>query len=156
MPSQMFRQEALERLQSPDEFDQLLVAVDRKSWLILLTLAGLCAAGIAWAVVGRIPVTVDGYGVLVNPGNVKGVQSPASGQVTSVEARIGEHVSRGDVLARLDQPELRKELEQLRAKKDHMTATHKAAIGMDRQRQKLEVDSSEKQRQYILQQITKL
>jgi HlyD family secretion protein len=156
MPGQMFRQEALERLQSPDEFDQLLVAVDRKAWLILLTLVAVCAAGIAWTVFGRIPVTVDGYGVLVNPGNVKGVQSPASGQVTSVEVRIGQHVARGDVLARLDQPELRKELEQLRAKKDNLIATHKAAVAMDRRRQKLEVDSSERQRQYIVQQIAKL
>jgi HlyD family secretion protein len=149
----MFRQESLERLQSPDEFDQLLVAVDKKAWFILLTLAAICAAAITWAVFGRIPVTVDGYGVLVNPGNVKGVQSPATGQVTSIEARVGQHVARGDVIARLDQPELRKELEQLRAKRENTIAFHKAAVGMDQQRRKLETDSSEKQRQYIVQQI---
>lgn len=156
MPGQLFRQESLERLQSPDEFDQLLVVVDRKAWLILLTLAAVCAATIAWAFLGQIPVTVDGYGVLVNPGNVKGLQSPASGQITSVEARVGQHVKKGDVIARLDQPELRKELEQSRARKADMTQRHGAAVAMDEQRRKLETDSWEEQRVYIVEQIGKL
>jgi HlyD family secretion protein len=156
MPGQLFRQESLERLQSPEEFDQLLVVVDRKAWLILLTLAAVCAASVTWAVVGRIPVTVDGYGVLVNPGNVKGMQSPASGQITSVEARVGQHIKRADVIARLDQPELRKELEQLRAKREDSLAFHKTAVALDEQRRKLETDSYEKQRHYIVDQVDKL
>ena len=92
MAKQMFRQEALERLQSPEELDRLLVVVDRKAWFILVTLIALCAAGIGWAVFGRIPITVDGLGVLVNPGNVRGIQSPATGQVTVVQVRIGQQV----------------------------------------------------------------
>ena len=119
MANQIFRQESLQRLQSPEEFDQLLVVVDRKAWLILLTMAAICGGAVMWSVVGRIPVRVDGIGVLVNPGNVKALQSPASGQVTAVDVRVGQHVIKGDVIAHLDQPELRKELEQLRQARGH-------------------------------------
>ena len=156
MANQIFRQESLQRLQSPEEFDQLLVVVDRKAWLILLTLAAICAGAATWSVVGRIPVRVDGIGVLVNPGNVKALQSPASGQITSVEVRVGQHVTKGDVIARLDQPELRKELEQLRAKREDTAAFHKTAVELDEQRRTLETAAFEKQRTFILDQVTKL
>jgi HlyD family secretion protein len=120
-------------LQSPDELDQLLVAVDRESCLIVLTLAALCVVGIMWAVFGRIPVTVDRYEVLANPGNVKAVPLPVRGQVTSVEARIGQHVARRQLLAPLDQPALRKELEQPHAKKENRSAALNATAAMDQQ-----------------------
>lgn len=78
MANPIFREESLSRLQSPEELDQLLVVVNRKAWLILATLAFICFAGVAWSIMGRIPVRVDGIGVLVDPGNVKGIQSPAN------------------------------------------------------------------------------
>ena len=156
MANQIFRQESLQRLQSPEEFDQLLVVVDRKAWLILLTLAAICGGVVMWSVVGRIPVRVDGIGVLVNPGNVKALQSPASGQVTAVDVRIGQHVIKGDVIAHLDQPELRKELEQLRAKREDTAAFHKTAVDLDEQRRTLESAAFEKQREFILSQVAKL
>ena len=96
MANPIFREESLSRLQSPEELDQLLVVVNCKAWLILATLAFICFAGVAWSIIGRIPVRVDGIGVLVNPGNVKGIQSPASGQITSISMRVGLHT--GDAI----------------------------------------------------------
>ena len=58
---------------------------------------GNCALAVVWSIVGRIPVRVDGLGILVNPGNVKSLQSPASGQVTAVEVRVGQHVKQGSI-----------------------------------------------------------
>jgi HlyD family secretion protein len=156
MANQIFRQESLQRLQSPEEFDQLLVVVDRKAWLILLTLAAICAGGAVWSVVGRIPVRVDGFGVLVNPGNVKSLQSPASGQVTAVDVRVGQHIKKGDIIAHLDQPELRKELEQLLAKREDTASFHTTAVDLDEQRRTLETAAFEKQREFILAQVAKL
>ena len=150
MPDSIFRQESLDQLNSPEELDQLLVVVNRKSWLILLTLVAICTASVAWAIVGRIPVRVDGVGVLVNPGNVKGIQSPASGQITSMMVRMGQHVKKGDVVALVDQPELRKELDQLRAKRQDTGIFQKALIEADQRRKQLESESFEKQRNFIM------
>jgi HlyD family secretion protein len=156
MPGQIFRQESLQRLQSPEELDQLLVVVNRKAWFVLLTLMAVCAAAIVWSIVGKIPVRVEGVGVLVNPGNVKSLQSPASGQITAVEVRVGQHVKQGSIFARLDQPDLRKELQQLRAKREDTVAFQKTTVEMDERRRKLETSAFERQRGYILEQVAKI
>ncbi len=150
---QIFRQEALDRLQSPEELDQLLVVINRKSWIVIWALCFICAAGIAWSFLGRIPITVDGFGVLINPGNVKGIQSPASGQIASISVRVGEVVTEGQTLAILDQPELVKELEQLQDRRKERVAFHKVAATLDKQRQELETNSYKQQRAFILEEI---
>jgi HlyD family secretion protein len=155
MAKQIFRQESLEQLSSPEELDQLLVVVNRNSWLILMTLTAICAAVAVWAIVGRIPVRVDGLGVLVNAGNVKGIQSPASGQITSLAVRMGQHVVQGETLALVDQPELRKELDQRRAKRVDTVRFQKAASEADERRKELEFDAFEKQQRFIAAEIEK-
>ncbi|MEL7495943.1 MAG: hypothetical protein AAGJ95_18540, partial [Cyanobacteria bacterium J06554_11] len=61
----IFRKEALERLSSPEQLDQLMKIVTPRSWLPLAALGGLLACGLAWSFVGRIPVTTTGRGALV-------------------------------------------------------------------------------------------
>ena len=152
-PGQLYRQ-ALERLHSLDELDQLLAAVDQKWRLILPTLAGLCVAVIVRSVFD--PSCDRGrHGVLVNSGSVRGVRPPPSRQVSSVEFRIGQHFARGDVLHRPDQPELRKDLEHLRGHKVSKSPRTRA-VAMDQQRQTLETDSAAKQRQPIVEQVGKI
>ncbi|MEB3210907.1 MAG: hypothetical protein VKL39_06110 [Leptolyngbyaceae bacterium] len=61
----LFRKESLERLSSPEQLDQLMQIVTPKSWLPLGALGVLIFAGLVWSVVGRIPITVTGEGLLV-------------------------------------------------------------------------------------------
>ncbi|MGB3571917.1 MAG: hypothetical protein WA783_04850 [Phormidesmis sp.] len=61
----IFRKEALERLSSPEQLDQLMRVVTPRSLLPLLALAGLLGGGLIWSVLGRIPVTTTGQGALV-------------------------------------------------------------------------------------------
>ncbi len=63
--SNIFRKEALERLSSPEQLDQLMQIVTPRSWLPLAALSSLLACGLVWSFVGRIPVTTSGKGVLV-------------------------------------------------------------------------------------------
>lgn len=62
----LFRQESLERLSSPEQLDQLMQIVTPKSWVPLGTLGVLVLVGLVWSVVGRIPITVTGSGLLVS------------------------------------------------------------------------------------------
>jgi HlyD family secretion protein len=155
MPQEIFREESLASLNSPEELDRLLVVVDRRAWLILFTLATICAASMVWAIFGRVPVRVEGVGVLVNPGNVKGIQSPASGQITSVLVRNGQHILQGEVISLVDQPELRKELDQLRAKRADIEVFQQSTTASDNVRQKMETEAFEKQRNFILAEMEK-
>ena len=61
----LFRQEALERLSSPEQLDQLMRIVTLKSWIPLATLGGLLACSLVWSIIGRIPVTTTGRGVII-------------------------------------------------------------------------------------------
>lgn len=68
-PSQpgIFRQESLERLSSPEQLDQLMQIVSPRSWLPLVTLSSLVLMTLLWSILGRIPVTATGRGLLVQP-----------------------------------------------------------------------------------------
>ena len=108
----IFRKESLERLQSPDRLDQLLFVVKPQAWLLLATVTLLCSVAVAWSILGQIPITINGAGVLIHPGNVKAVQSDVSGQIIELSIRVGETVAAGDVIARVRQPALQQRLEQ--------------------------------------------
>ncbi|MGB3613096.1 MAG: hypothetical protein WBA10_04820 [Elainellaceae cyanobacterium] len=63
----LFRQESLERLSSPEQLDQLMQIVRPRHWIPLVALGVLMSLGILWSVVARIPRTVAGPGILVQP-----------------------------------------------------------------------------------------
>ena len=73
--SSLFRPEALERLSSPEQLDQLMQIVTLRSWLPLATLGGLLLCAVAWGVFGRIPVTTSGQGVIVQADTMAGSAS---------------------------------------------------------------------------------
>lgn len=65
----LFRQESLERLSSPEQLDQLMQIVNSKSWIPLASMGILMGLGFLWSIFGSISVTVSGKGLLVNPAN---------------------------------------------------------------------------------------
>lgn len=108
---QIFRQQSLDKLSSPERLDQLLRIVRPQSWILLLGLGvGACLV-VVWSIFGLVPETVQGSGVLVLPKQLTDFHSPADGQIASVEVSPGTVVGKGDVLATLAQPTLHKELE---------------------------------------------
>lgn len=106
----LFRQESLERLSSPERLDQLMQVVNPLDWLMLATFGSLVLAGLAWSVMGRIPVTVEGRGVLMQPRQIMDFQSAIAGQLTEVKVRGGQCVQKGDILATIDPLDLRQQL----------------------------------------------
>ena len=71
----IFRQEALERLSSPERLDQLVYVIRSRDRLFLITMLLIFAAGLYWSVAGRLPVSVSGQGILLQgPGASGGVE----------------------------------------------------------------------------------
>ncbi|MGD1944023.1 MAG: hypothetical protein ACFB0G_22230 [Leptolyngbyaceae cyanobacterium] len=68
----LFRQSSLERLSSPERLDELMTLVNLKSWLPLGTIGVLLGLGLIWSLVGRVPVTTSGRGLLVQSDEVAG------------------------------------------------------------------------------------
>lgn len=60
----MFRKEALDRLSSLEELDELMHVTNPRSWLALLALGALLVLALIWGLFATISTTVTGRGVL--------------------------------------------------------------------------------------------
>lgn len=102
MSQQIFRKEALDRLASPEQLDQLMSLTSPRGWIALGAVGMLLAMVIGWGFLGSIAVTVQGEGVLVRPHGVYPIMSTVfPGRITKVFVLPGQAVKKGDVLARV-------------------------------------------------------
>jgi HlyD family secretion protein len=150
----LFRKEALDRLSSPERLDQLMQVAQPRKWIPLAAMGSLIAVGLVWSVFGRVPITVAGQGVLVFPSQVVAFQSPSSGQILSLNIRPGDQIKKGQVLATIDQTELQKKLELLRAKLTQLQEQDRNANSLRSQRTVLDEDAIQQQRQALEQSLT--
>jgi HlyD family secretion protein len=142
----LFRKEALERSSSPEQLDQMMQVVSPKKWLPLAALGTLVAAGLGWSVFGRIPITVNGQGVLVYPSKVLDFQASTSGQIQNVNVRVGDTVKKGDIIATYGQGDLKKQLELARNKLADLETQNRNSSSMQQRRGDLDKRSIEQQR----------
>ena len=103
----MFREAAMQTLSSPEQLNQLVKVTQPYSW-IALSAAGLAlSVALAWSIFGRLPTMVTGEGILIRQGGTFSIVSQGSGVVTDIaDLTVGKRVARGQILARLAQPEL--------------------------------------------------
>ncbi|RCJ24970.1 NHLP bacteriocin system secretion protein [Nostoc sp. ATCC 43529] len=154
--SNLFRKEALERISSPEELDQIMEVVSPKKWLPLIAVGSLVVTGLSWSFLGRIPITVTGTGIIVYPSTVTSFQSPIAGRLRSVNVRVGDFVNRGDVLATLDQSELTKQLQLVRSKLEQLQQEDREANLVQRLRQNADRQAIQQQRQSLQQNLQTL
>ncbi|MCX6089444.1 MAG: NHLP bacteriocin system secretion protein [Candidatus Atribacteria bacterium] len=96
----------MERLSSPEELDQLMTVTTPRAWLFLLAIGLILATLVLWSLTGTLPTRVFGEGVLLRSGGVQMVVHPLGGQITDIRVKPGDEVRKGEVLARVDQPQL--------------------------------------------------
>ncbi|MEH2078564.1 MAG: HlyD family efflux transporter periplasmic adaptor subunit [Nostoc sp.] len=108
----LFREEALERLNSPEQLDRLMQVTSRQAWVPLVSMGLVVAVAGIWSVVGRIPLTVTGSGVLIRPRNVVQFQALGGGQLLTLNIKPGDVVRQGQVLATIDQSSVRQQLQE--------------------------------------------
>ncbi|MFM9441571.1 HlyD family efflux transporter periplasmic adaptor subunit [Streptomyces acidiscabies] len=87
-----FRQQALTKLQSPEDLDLPVRFARPQGWLVLAVTVVALAAGSVWAVTGSVASTVSAPAVLTHGEGSYILQSPAAGQVTAVLAQEGQRL----------------------------------------------------------------
>jgi HlyD family secretion protein len=152
-PPKLFRQRALDRANSPEQLDQVIQLVRPQHWLPLAAFGSLLVAGVTWSIMGRIPITVEGQGVLIYPSTVVDVQSLVEGQISRVNVKVGDFVKKGDVLATLAQPEIENQLRLKQAKILELQTQSVTARSLQTQRSTVEDEVLIQQRQSIESQI---
>lgn len=149
----LFRKESLERLSSPERLDQLMQVVSPKSWLPLTALGSLVVVALIWSILGRIPITVEGRGVLIYPRKVVPLQSKSAGQLLAMNFNVGDVVKKGDVLATVDQVDLRKQLQLARAKLVQLEEQDRNASSLQVQGNDLDKKAIQEQRLSLQQRL---
>ncbi|RRR84623.1 HlyD family efflux transporter periplasmic adaptor subunit [Streptomyces sp. RP5T] len=84
-----FRQQALAKLQSPEELDLPVRFARPQGWLVMSVTVVVMAAASVWAVTGSVASTVSAPAILTHGQGSYVLQSPVAGQVTQVIAKEG-------------------------------------------------------------------
>lgn len=105
-----FREQALERLSSPEQLDQTMRVARPTGWFAVLLIFALTVVALVWASVSRAPINVTGPGILIEPGGIRDVVSTTEGKVIEFNVEAGAYVGRGDFIARLAQPDLEQKI----------------------------------------------
>jgi HlyD family secretion protein len=124
----MFRQQAVDRLASPEQLDEIMETTSPRSWALLGAAGLLLGATLLWSVFGTVAARVSGVGILLKSGGVLNVVALASGQLTALYVDVGQDVSRGQIIARIAQPELANQIERSKAKLAELKAQHQALL----------------------------
>ncbi|MFE2374033.1 HlyD family efflux transporter periplasmic adaptor subunit [Streptomyces sp. NPDC059398] len=90
-----FRQQALSKLQSPEELDLPVRLARPQGLLVLVVTVVVMAAASVWAVAGSVSSTLRAPGILTHAQGSDVLQSPVTGQVTDVLAREGQRLAAG-------------------------------------------------------------
>lgn len=147
--SHVFRQVSIERLSSPEQLDQLLQVVHPRGWVALGGFGMMIVSLIFWGFTGSIPTNVAGSGVLIRTGGISKVTATGSGRVVDVAVRAGEVIEAGQVVARIQHPELEERLRQAEAELEELQKQRDQEETFSSARIQLELDNLSKRRETL-------
>ncbi|MGE5192192.1 MAG: HlyD family efflux transporter periplasmic adaptor subunit [Deltaproteobacteria bacterium] len=97
----IYRKQALERLASPEQLDQLMPLTRPREWVALAAIGLLIAGALFWSVFGTIRTTVEGSGILTRSEGVRTLTAEQPGIVGSISAEIGDEPKANQELMRI-------------------------------------------------------
>jgi len=107
---ELFRQEALDRLRSPEQLDQLFRPTTPVAWVALASVLLLIGAALIWSVFGVMANKVNGMGMIIDAGGLVNISHNASGRLGELRVKVGDRVHQNQVVAVLEQPALEAQL----------------------------------------------
>lgn len=112
MTNPLFRETALQNLSSPEQLDQLIKITRPRAWIVLAALGFVLTMIVVWSVLGTLPSTLSGQGVIVRKGGVYNIVSLGNGVILEFEEfQTGQFIRKGQVIGRVSQPLLELQLE---------------------------------------------
>lgn len=145
--NEIFRKVSLERLSSPEQLDLLMRVTSPKGWVALLALCGLVVVAIGWGIFGSIPTKVNGTCILIRPGGVNEILTPGAGRVADIAVDVGDSVSEGQMIARIERYDALEQVKSINAKLHELKAQEaklKALNALSEQQQTSYLLESEK------------
>jgi hypothetical protein len=97
----LFREKAVAAIDSVERFDEAIAIVSSRGVLALSTIGALLFFFMIWAIFGRVPVGLQGRGVIVAGSGAQPVVAPAEGTLIALPRQVDEAVSQGEAIARM-------------------------------------------------------
>lgn len=103
--SQIFSQEALDKLRSPEKLDTMLPITTPTSWIALISILVLLFSVVLWSIYGAFTVKADGMGLIMDSAGVMNITHIANGKISNLYVRPGMTIHKGDLIAHMKQAE---------------------------------------------------
>lgn len=94
----LFRDKAMERLSSPDEFDDPVKIISVRAWILFLLLFVASSALIIWIFFSRINREINCAGLILKENKIAEVHTLSAGLIEKVFVKRGSGVKKGDAL----------------------------------------------------------
>lgn len=153
MKKNIYRQQALERLSSPERLNQMVQIAPPKAWLALIGLVGVFIALGFWSFLGELPKNVNGRGILIQAGGITEVASLSAGKIEQILYKEGDMIAEGDVIAIISQPELEMQLQNAASKLEELNEQYLKLASFDEEDYKRKRELLEKKQDIQLQTI---
>lgn len=146
----LFRQVALNKLSSPEELDSLLQVTSPKAWLALGGIGVLLLTATLWSIFGRVPTKLVGQQcILVKNGGVNILSTSASGRLSDLAVEVGDRVTRGQIIGRLEQYDLLQKIDASNARLKEVQAQYEQAVDVASRSAALRDATMAQQRQHL-------
>ncbi|MBE8955330.1 MAG: hypothetical protein SR2Q5_06660 [Quinella sp. 2Q5] len=103
--NQIFSQEALDKLRTPERLDTMLPITTQAGWMALVSILLLLFAVVLWSFYGAFTVKAEGMGLIMDSAGVMNVSHIANGKIAHLYVRPGMTIKRGDLIAHMEQAE---------------------------------------------------
>ena len=101
--SQIFSQEALDKLRSPEKLDTMLPITTPISWMALIAILVLLFSVVLWSIYGAFTVKAEGMGLIMDSAGVLDITHIANGKISRLYVKPGMQIHKGDLIAHIDQ-----------------------------------------------------
>ena len=126
MKREIFNEEALARLRSPERLDSVIQVTQPVAWMALFTLFFLIASIVLWGIFGVMSVSVQGVGMILDSGGIVNVYHDVNGKISEILVRPGERVRKGDIIAKLALPNMTNDI--IKARQGIMRAANQHQV----------------------------
>ena len=101
--SQIFSQEALDKLRSPEKLDTMLPITTPISWMALTAILVLLFSVVLWSIFGAFTVKADGMGLIMDSAGVLNISHVATGKISRLYVKPGMEIKKGNLIAHMEQ-----------------------------------------------------
>ncbi|MFP4486392.1 MAG: NHLP bacteriocin system secretion protein [Campylobacterales bacterium] len=128
MDNSIFRNSAIEKLESPELLDRSLRIISLKPWFLLGGFFILLAIFLIWGFFGNINSRVHGECIFVSSSGLEGINSQKNAMIVELLKEVGDSVKAGEKVANLHLEALEIELEALKSEHEATIDSLKAML----------------------------